>query len=36
MRRASKVFTVLVFLFLYLPMLVLGVALISDGISQID
>ena len=31
MRRASKVFTVLVFLFLYLPMLVLGVASFNQG-----
>ena len=31
MRKASKVFTVLVFLFLYLPMLVLGVASFNRG-----
>ena len=31
MRRAAKVFTVLVFLFLYLPMLVLGVASFNRG-----
>ena len=31
MRRASKVFTVLVFCFLYLPMLVLGVASFNQG-----
>ena len=31
MRKASKVFTVLVFLFLYLPMLVLAVASFNRG-----
>ena len=31
MRRTSKIFTVLVFLFLYLPMLVLGVASFNRG-----
>ena len=31
MKKAAKVFTVLVFLFLYLPMLVLGVASFNQG-----